>query len=209
MRGEAQLGDVNLLGRLDDGRNDRRSVDRPGKRVLVLDTHVGVGPGARRRAPYDDGRMPLPTFAPSADGRVIAGVCAGIAQALAVDVTLVRLVFALLALAGGAGIVLYLALWAYGRAERALVGACSSLARRLAAARAPSASPTAAVGRDRARRRRARARVAPGRQRSAPTRRSRTAALALVGGGAVAPAPGRQRRRRRCSRRARSPARCC
>src|SRR5690242_4861701 len=57
--------------------------------------------------------MPLPAFAARAEGRVIAGVCAGIAQALDVDVTLVRLVFALLALAGGAGILLYLALWAY------------------------------------------------------------------------------------------------
>src|SRR5215218_5226948 len=55
---------------------------------------------------------------PNADERVIAGVCAGIARALAVDVTLVRLVFALLALAGGAGIVLYLALWAYAKARR-------------------------------------------------------------------------------------------
>ena len=63
--------------------------------------------------------MPLPTFATSSDERVIAGVCAGIAQTLAVDVTLVRLVFALLALAGGAGIVLYLALWAWARVERA------------------------------------------------------------------------------------------
>jgi signal transduction histidine kinase len=61
--------------------------------------------------------MPLSSYAPSADERVIAGVCGGIAQALAVDVTLVRLVFALLALAGGAGILLYLALWAYGRAR--------------------------------------------------------------------------------------------
>jgi signal transduction histidine kinase len=61
--------------------------------------------------------MPLPSFATSDDERVIAGVCAGIAQALAVDVTLVRLVFALLALAGGAGIVLYLALWAYGKSN--------------------------------------------------------------------------------------------
>src|SRR3954464_4642886 len=52
-------------------------------------------------------------FAPSTDDRVVAGVCAGIAQTLAVDVTLVRLVFALLALAGGAGIILYLALWAW------------------------------------------------------------------------------------------------
>jgi signal transduction histidine kinase len=62
--------------------------------------------------------MPLPSFAPRAEGRVIAGVCAGIAQALDVDVTLVRLVFALLALAGGAGILLYLALWAYGTSKR-------------------------------------------------------------------------------------------
>ena len=62
--------------------------------------------------------MPLPSFALGSDDRVIAGVCAGIAQTLGVDVTLVRLVVALLALAGGAGIVLYLALWLYGRSDR-------------------------------------------------------------------------------------------
>src|ERR671937_1483909 len=62
--------------------------------------------------------MPLPSFTTSADGRALAGVCAGIAQALGVDVTLVRVVFALLALAGGAGIVLYLALWAWSRSDR-------------------------------------------------------------------------------------------
>jgi signal transduction histidine kinase len=62
--------------------------------------------------------MPLPRLAAASDDRVIAGVCAGIAQSLDVDVTLVRLVFALLALAGGAGIVLYLALWLYNRSER-------------------------------------------------------------------------------------------
>jgi signal transduction histidine kinase len=71
--------------------------------------------------------MPLPTFAPSSDERVIAGVCAGIAQTLGVDVTLVRLVFAILALAGGAGIVLYLALWAYARIERAWLPAVLAL----------------------------------------------------------------------------------
>ena len=60
--------------------------------------------------------MSLRTYAPSTDDRVIAGVCAGIAQTLGVDATLVRVVFALLALAGGAGILLYLALWAW--AER-------------------------------------------------------------------------------------------
>jgi signal transduction histidine kinase len=67
--------------------------------------------------------MPLPRFASGSDERVIAGVCAGIAQTLAVDVTLVRLVFALLALAGGAGIALYLALWAYSGKARAWVAA--------------------------------------------------------------------------------------
>ena len=62
--------------------------------------------------------MPLPSFTTSAEGRVLAGVCAGIADAAGVDVTLVRVVFALLALAGGAGIVLYLALWAWSRSDR-------------------------------------------------------------------------------------------
>src|SRR4051794_27238693 len=62
--------------------------------------------------------MPLRSFTTSAEGRALAGVCAGIAQALGVDVTLVRLIFALLALAGGAGIVLYLALWAWSAADR-------------------------------------------------------------------------------------------
>jgi len=51
------------------------------------------------------------TIRPSEDDRVVAGVCAGIAEELGVDPTLVRLVFALLALAGGAGVVLYGAAW--------------------------------------------------------------------------------------------------
>ena len=54
---------------------------------------------------------------------MIAGVCGGIAAQLAVDATLVRLVFAILALAGGAGILLYLALWIYARGRRALPAA--------------------------------------------------------------------------------------
>ena len=71
--------------------------------------------------------MPLRTFAPSSDERVIAGVCASIARTLAVDATLVRLVFALLALAGGAGIVLYLALWAWASGRRAWVAGLLAL----------------------------------------------------------------------------------
>jgi signal transduction histidine kinase len=53
-------------------------------------------------------------FERSGRDRVIAGVCGGIAARLGVDATLVRLVFALLALAGGAGVLLYFAFWVYG-----------------------------------------------------------------------------------------------
>jgi signal transduction histidine kinase len=53
-------------------------------------------------------------FERSGHDRVVAGVCGGLASTLGVDATLVRLVFALLSLAGGAGILLYFALWAYG-----------------------------------------------------------------------------------------------
>ncbi len=59
--------------------------------------------------------MPVPRFSRKPEDGVLAGVCAGIAQTLGVDPTLVRLVFALLALAGGAGVLLYVALWAYDR----------------------------------------------------------------------------------------------
>jgi len=45
------------------------------------------------------------------DGRLVAGVCAGLARTARVDPTFVRLVFALLALAGGAGIVAYVGGW--------------------------------------------------------------------------------------------------
>ncbi len=59
-------------------------------------------------------RLPvaLPSVSRSERGRVLAGVCSGIGDGLGVDPTLVRLTFALLAFASGAGIVAYLALWA-------------------------------------------------------------------------------------------------
>jgi signal transduction histidine kinase len=50
--------------------------------------------------------------------RVVAGVCGGIAASLRVDASLVRLVFAILALAGGAGILLYFALWVWTGGRR-------------------------------------------------------------------------------------------
>jgi phage shock protein PspC (stress-responsive transcriptional regulator) len=47
----------------------------------------------------------------SRDGRVVAGVCAGLAAYFGVDPTLVRLAFALLTIFGGTGILLYLCAW--------------------------------------------------------------------------------------------------
>jgi len=56
-------------------------------------------------------QVALPRFARAERDRVVAGVCAGIGEALAVDATLVRLVFALLSFASGAGIVAYVGAW--------------------------------------------------------------------------------------------------
>jgi signal transduction histidine kinase len=59
-------------------------------------------------------RLPLalPRVQRVEDERVLAGVCAGIAQALDVDATFVRLAFTLFAFASGAGIVAYVGVWA-------------------------------------------------------------------------------------------------
>ena len=61
-------------------------------------------------SPY---RLPLslPRVTRSEDGRALGGVAAGIAKSLAIDPTLVRLTFALLALADGAGVAAYLGAW--------------------------------------------------------------------------------------------------
>lgn len=45
------------------------------------------------------------------EGRLIGGVCAGLADYFDVDVVLVRIAVAVLALVGGAGVPLYLAAW--------------------------------------------------------------------------------------------------
>jgi phage shock protein PspC (stress-responsive transcriptional regulator) len=43
LTGDVRLGYLNLLGTTDDGRNVDGAITETGKRVLVLDTHVGVG----------------------------------------------------------------------------------------------------------------------------------------------------------------------
>lgn len=48
----------------------------------------------------------------SESDRMIAGVCGGIADFFGIDPTLVRVMFALLAIFGGGGILLYVVMWA-------------------------------------------------------------------------------------------------
>ena len=43
--------------------------------------------------------------------RMIAGVCGGLAEYFNVDATLMRVVFVLLAVFGGSGIVIYIVMW--------------------------------------------------------------------------------------------------
>ena len=43
--------------------------------------------------------------------RKLAGVCGGLAQYFGVDATLIRVLFVLLAVLGGSGLVLYVAMW--------------------------------------------------------------------------------------------------
>src|SRR5262249_42437781 len=86
---------------------------RPGRRAEPAD-RPRPGHGDARLSAVGRFRLPLklPRVERSEDERVVAGVCAGIAQTLAVDPTFVRLAFPLFAFAGGAGIAAYLGAWA-------------------------------------------------------------------------------------------------
>jgi signal transduction histidine kinase len=55
----------------------------------------------------------LPEIRRRDEGAVVAGVCSGVAHALGVDPTAVRLALAILTLADGSGIVLYLGAWLF------------------------------------------------------------------------------------------------
>jgi signal transduction histidine kinase len=55
--------------------------------------------------------LAVPRLERTHDGRALGGVCAGIGRGLGVDPTLVRLTFALLSLASGAGLVAYAGAW--------------------------------------------------------------------------------------------------
>jgi phage shock protein C len=53
----------------------------------------------------------------------VAGVCGGLGQCFNVDVTLIRVLFIVLAVFGGAGILIYLAMWIIVPREPAVDGA--------------------------------------------------------------------------------------
>jgi phage shock protein C len=47
----------------------------------------------------------------SRTNRQVAGVCGGLAQYFNIDATLIRVLFVVLAVLGGSGLVIYLVLW--------------------------------------------------------------------------------------------------
>jgi phage shock protein C len=47
----------------------------------------------------------------SRNQRMLAGVCGGLAEYFNVDVTLIRVLFLVLAVFGGSGLVIYLVMW--------------------------------------------------------------------------------------------------
>jgi phage shock protein C len=67
-------------------------------------TQTPSGPSQTRSRP--SGRPPLRR---AYDGRMLAGVCAGLADYLAIDVTIVRVAFAVFTFLGGAAVPAYLA----------------------------------------------------------------------------------------------------
>ena len=77
----------------------------------------------------------------SREDRRIAGVCAGIADFLGVDATLVRIAWVLLALAGGPGLVLYIVLAVVVPEEPEFIPAAAQKSKREAPAQPGGAKP--------------------------------------------------------------------
>jgi phage shock protein PspC (stress-responsive transcriptional regulator) len=60
-----------------------------------------------------DGMSDHKQLARAREGRMVAGVCAGIGQFFGIDANIIRVVFAALTIfTGGAGVLVYLAAWA-------------------------------------------------------------------------------------------------
>lgn len=73
-------------------------------------THQPVSNSATTDHDADVSPQHRPLYRPVHD-RMLAGVAAGVARYFDIDVTIVRIVFAVLAVVGGVGVPLYLAGW--------------------------------------------------------------------------------------------------
>jgi phage shock protein PspC (stress-responsive transcriptional regulator) len=71
----------------------------------------GGQPGPSGVTPEPEAEARSRTLSRPRDDRMVAGVAAGIARYVGVDVLLVRIAFAVLTLVGGVGIPLYVACW--------------------------------------------------------------------------------------------------
>jgi phage shock protein C len=70
------------------------------------------GPGSGPGGPGGSGGSGGKKLERKLNGRLLAGVCAGLADYLGIDVTLIRVIFAVLTLFGGLGPIAYVMAWA-------------------------------------------------------------------------------------------------
>jgi phage shock protein C len=69
------------------------------------------GPGGAA-GPGGPGSLPAKQLERKLEGRWVAGVCAGLADYSGLDVSLIRVIFAVLTLFGGVGAIAYVLAWA-------------------------------------------------------------------------------------------------
>jgi phage shock protein C len=62
--------------------------------------------------PQQPSQPPVRKLYRSQNNRMVAGVCGGLAEYFNIDVTLIRVVFVVLAVFGATGLLLYLLMWA-------------------------------------------------------------------------------------------------
>ncbi len=68
-------------------------------------------PRQRKKQPVRDTTYPIKQLTRSQRDRVIAGVAGGLGEYFDIDPTLIRMVFILITIFGGSGVIIYLALW--------------------------------------------------------------------------------------------------
>ena len=98
----------NAREKVGPGANGATATGRPGP---------PTGPAADARREFDPHLTPdgIPRLVRRRDGAIVGGVAAGVAEHLRVPVLWVRIVFALLAVMGGAGVLGYALLWIFVR----------------------------------------------------------------------------------------------